>query len=73
MVSIYAGASGFLDSLPVSQVLDFEAEMLKAMRTEHPEVMEEIVREGKISDDLEGRLKGFLGEILIQFQNTHAS
>jgi len=72
VVSIYAGAFGYLDSLPVSQVLDFETEMLKAMHAAHPEAMEEIRTTGKISDDLGERLKGFIDEILTQFQNTHA-
>jgi len=72
VVSIYAGASGYLDSLPISQVLEFESEMLKAMRASHPEIMEEIGSAGKISEDLEGRLKAALDEMLTQFQNTHA-
>ncbi len=52
IVSIYAGAKGFLDDLPVNRVREFETAMLKHMHDEHPEIFEEIDTKGTMSDEL---------------------
>lgn len=57
VVSIFAGAQGFLDDLPAAQVLPFEQALLSHVRDEHPELLEEIRDAGKLSDELNDRLK----------------
>ena len=51
VVSIFAGTRGYLDSLPVEDVLRFEAELLEWFRSRHSDVMATIRDEGKINDE----------------------
>ncbi len=56
-ISIHAGTRGFLDDLPLPRVREFEAGLLKHYRDEFPEVREQMVRERKLSDELDARMK----------------
>ncbi len=51
VVSIFAGTRGYLDTLPVDDVLRFEAELLDWFRSRHSDVMATIRDEGKINDE----------------------
>ena len=42
VVVIYAGVNGYLDPLPVKDVSRFEAELLRYVRTEHPDILKSI-------------------------------
>jgi len=57
VVSFYMATRGYLDDLEVEQVLPFEREYLKYMRTSHPEILKEIREKKIISEDLFKRLK----------------
>jgi len=57
VVVIFAGTRGFLDDLPVSAIGRFEEELLRHMREEHNEVLDKIRSEGKLSDELEGKIR----------------
>ena len=50
VVSIWAGTNGFLDSLPVEDVLRFERELVDWFNTRHSDVMNEIRDHGTIGD-----------------------
>jgi F-type H+-transporting ATPase subunit alpha len=62
-VSIFAGTNGYLDSVPVDQVTDYEAKMLSFMRSEHADVLGEIRSsqkfEGEVSDKTKAALEAF--------------
>ena len=58
ILSIFAGAKGFLDDLPIAQVLPFEQGLLRHFRDEYPEIVDELDREKKLSDDLEAKIRG---------------
>jgi F-type H+-transporting ATPase subunit alpha len=49
-VSIFAGTNGYLDSVPVDRVVEYEAAMLSFMRAEHADVLAEI-RDTKAFED----------------------
>ena len=51
VLSIFAGSKGFLDDLPIDQVPDFEAKMLKLFHDEFPELADEIRDTGAMSDE----------------------
>lgn len=55
--SIYAGAKGFLDDLPVNRVLEFEKTLLKHINDEVPELVEELDKVGELSDELVTKLE----------------
>jgi F-type H+-transporting ATPase subunit alpha len=56
IVSIFAGAKGYLDDLPVSRVGEFEAALLKCFRDEFPELLDELRTTGEMSDELSDKL-----------------
>jgi F-type H+-transporting ATPase subunit alpha len=66
VASIFAGTQGVLDELPVSEVLAFETEMLKHLRNEFPEILDEMRRTG----DLPAELSKKLLEVLTNFKNA---
>ena len=57
ILSIFAGTKGYLDDLPVARVLEFERGLLRHFHDEHPELIEELAREKKIGDALDGKLR----------------
>jgi F-type H+-transporting ATPase subunit alpha len=57
ILSIFAGAKGYLDDLPVARVLEFEKGLVRHFHDEHPELLEELAREKKIGDELDGKLR----------------
>lgn len=54
---IYAGVNGFLDSIPVNKVLQWEADFLSHLKTNESDLLATIDKEGALSKDLEARLK----------------
>lgn len=66
---IYAGVNGYLDSIPVNKILQWESDFLSHLRTNEADLLATIEKEGEISKALEARLKdvipsfikGFLG------------
>ena len=70
-VSIFAGTRGYLDSLPVEDVLRFEAELLEWFRTREGAAMESIKNDGVIPDEdaFEAAIKAFAD----QFQTSDGS
>ncbi len=67
ILSIYAGASGFLDDLPLDQVLGFEKQMLRHVRDEFPETIEELDKTGQLSDELAGKIKTIIANFKTSF------
>ena len=57
VMSIFAGTKGYLDDVATSDVTRFEAEMLKYLDTNAPEIGEDIVKNKKITDANEAALK----------------
>jgi len=56
VLSIVAGAKGFLDDLPISQVGDFEERMLKYFADEVPEIRQALADKGAIDDELDTKI-----------------
>jgi len=52
IVSIYAGAKGFMDDLPVNKVREFETRLLQYLRDQKPEILQELKDTGVMSDAL---------------------
>jgi F-type H+-transporting ATPase subunit alpha len=56
VVTIYAGVNGYLDTLPVSKVREFENGLLARLRAEET-ILEAIRTSRDLSDDVAGKLK----------------
>ena len=67
-LSLFAANAGYLEDVPVGQVLDFERDLLAYMRTEHGEWMADISESGAYDDDIEG----FMKEAVEAFKSTHS-
>ena len=57
---IYAGVNGHLDTVPVDKILTWEADFIAHMRTNEPDVLATIDKEGALSKDLEAKLKDII-------------
>ncbi|KAI1082679.1 P-loop containing nucleoside triphosphate hydrolase protein [Whalleya microplaca] len=54
---IFAGVNGFLDPVPVSKILQWEADFLGHLKTNESELLATIDKEGALSKELEQRLR----------------
>ncbi|AKH41999.1 F-type H+-transporting ATPase subunit alpha [Altererythrobacter atlanticus] len=66
-VSIFAGTNGYLDSVAVDRVTEYEAAMLSCMRSEHAEILEEIRSTQKFEGDVAEKTKAALDAFAKQF------
>jgi F-type H+-transporting ATPase subunit alpha len=66
VAAIFAGTKGVLDELAVADVLPFEAAMLKHLRNEFPEILDEMRKTGDLPDALAAKLL----EVLTNFKNA---
>jgi len=56
VVTILAGSTGLLDDIAVEAVTGFTADMLRWMNEQHPELIGEINKTGKLSDELSTKI-----------------
>src|SRR5205823_776478 len=75
VISIWTGANGYLDDVPVEDARRFEKELLEFMRTRRPEVGKKIVEGGALSDEVVDELKSALEEFQEAFRpsETHTA
>ncbi|MCC7293340.1 MAG: F0F1 ATP synthase subunit alpha [Phycisphaerales bacterium] len=66
VLSIFAGAQGFLDDLPVGRVAEFEEKLLRMFQDEHPEILQEL-KKGELPDALGGKIKEIVGNFKAGF------
>lgn len=67
VISIYVAVHGYLDDLPVDQVLRFEREFLDHMRRHHGEVANSIETTGELSPEIEGKLRAAVEQFTKDF------
>ncbi|WP_242183500.1 F0F1 ATP synthase subunit alpha [Sphingomonas sp. CARO-RG-8B-R24-01] len=60
-VSIFAGTNGFLDTVPVNDVVRYEQAMLSTMRSDHADLLNDIRDKRDLSKDTTEALKTALG------------
>jgi len=71
VVSLFAGIHGYLDSIEVSNILNFEKELLAHLKLSHSEMMKAI-REKKTLDGSEEELRGAIESFKGIFQSRDA-
>ncbi|KAK3300784.1 P-loop containing nucleoside triphosphate hydrolase protein [Chaetomium fimeti] len=64
---IFAGVNGYLDSVPVNKILQWEADFLAHLKTNEADILATIDKEGAISKDLEARLKEIVPAFIKSF------
>jgi len=65
---IYAVTHGYLNSIAVAQIPEFEKRLEEHMDNHHREVLEAIRTSGKLETETENALKAALDELVAQFQ-----
>jgi F-type H+-transporting ATPase subunit alpha len=61
-VSLYAAEKGYLDDVPLAQILPFEHALHQFMQSNHGDLMKKIVETGDWNADIEGAFKSALDE-----------
>ena len=64
---IYAGTRGYIDEVPVSDVVRYEAELLKWLHANKPDLLAKIRDEKKLSDEIQSGMDDALAEFTKQF------
>jgi F-type H+-transporting ATPase subunit alpha len=62
VVAIYSGVRGYLDRVPVGDVQRFQADLLRAVRAKHGDILDAIRSEKQLSPDTEAKLKAALDD-----------
>jgi F-type H+-transporting ATPase subunit alpha len=64
---------GFLDDLPLNRVLPFEKALAQHIHDEFPEIREEILQKGVVSDELSEKIRGVLKNFKARFTSDRAT
>ena len=67
VISVFAGAKGYLDGLPVNRVAEFESAMLRHFHERFPDLVKELDERGSFTDELEERIGKVIGDFKAQF------
>lgn len=71
VINLYAGTKGYLANIQVDDVLSFEAELLRFIKANYPEIITNIETSKKIDEDTENLLKQAISECVEAFGSTH--
>ena len=61
---VYAADNGFLQSVEVSKIGDFESALLSYMKAEHGDLMDQINQSGDYNDDIGAAFKAALDKFI---------
>ncbi|MCD8316109.1 MAG: F0F1 ATP synthase subunit alpha [Eggerthellaceae bacterium] len=70
VVAIYAGNQGYLDDIPVDDVVRFRTEMLDYLRASKSDVLEKLAKEKKLTDEIEKELNDAIESFKVTFTPT---
>jgi F-type H+-transporting ATPase subunit alpha len=68
VISIFAGSSGALDDVPIEEVSEFTTELLESLNKNRKELIDEINKTGKLSDELRKNI----ADAINTFKSTRA-
>ena len=68
VVSIFSGVKGFLDDVELNQIKSFENKLLSKIKSEAPDILNNIKSSGKINESNEVKLKTFITEFKRGFE-----
>jgi len=67
LISIFAGAKGFLDDLPLSKVAEFEKELIEQVRQQFGQVRDELIEKAELTDEMEQKLVRLITDFKQEF------
>jgi len=69
VISIFCGVRGYLDNIETSKIKDFESGLLSQIKSDSPDILENINKTGKLDDSNETKLKSFIENFKNKFEN----
>ena len=71
VMMLYAGTNGYLDDLPIGNVLKFETEFYAYMDKTAPAIEKEIETKGVLDDSIKTKLNEVIAAFKTEFKETH--
>ena len=69
ILSIFSGVNGLLDDIPTKSITKFEIELINYVRTNKPEIINEIREKKALSDELTQKIK----EVILEFKKQFSA
>ncbi|MDB4022745.1 F0F1 ATP synthase subunit alpha [Pelagibacteraceae bacterium] len=69
VISIFCGVRGYLDNIETSKIKDFESGLLSQIKSDSPDILENINKTGKLDESNETKLKSFIENFKNKFEN----
>ncbi len=73
VVSLYAGVKNYLDSIPVERIKEFERRMLQEIKLSENDILVSIREQGRVTEEMEQKLKIFLENFVQNFNACSVS
>ena len=69
VISIFCGVRGYLDNVETSKIKGFESGLLSQIKSDSPDILENINKTGKLDESNETKLKSFIENFKNKFEN----
>ena len=69
VISIFCGVRGYLDNIETSKIKDFESSLLSQIKSDSPDILENINKTGKLDESNETKLKSFIENFKNKFES----
>ena len=69
VISIFCGVKGYLDNINTGRIKEFESQLLSQIKSEAPDILENISTTGKLDESNETKLKSFIENFKNKFEN----
>ncbi len=70
VVAIYAGNEGYLDDLPLDDVVRFRTELLDSIRAKNSDILDAIITEQKLTDEIKAKMNEAISSFKKAFAPT---
>jgi F-type H+-transporting ATPase subunit alpha len=69
VISIFCGVRGYLDDIETSKIKDFESGLLSQIKSDSPDILDNISKTGKLDESNETKLKSFIENFKNKFED----
>ena len=69
VISIFCGVRGYLDNIETSKIKGFESGLLSQIKSDSPDILENINKTGKLDESNETKLKSFIENFKNKFES----
>jgi len=69
VISVFCGVKGYLDDVELKDIAHFESQIIDKCKSEKPEILESILKSGKLDDDNEKLLIEVITELKKNFNS----